>query len=303
MPADAASLVDGSRRSVAPGIPDVGPVALGCWRMTDGSRARATLEAALDAGMNLVDTADVYGLDWGGSGFGGNESVLGAVLAEAPSLRDRIVLATKGGIVPGVPYDSSDRWLRQACEDSLRRLRTDVIDVYQVHRPDLFTHPLHLAETLLGLVDRGLVRAVGVSNMTVAQVDALHAALGSPVVTNQVELSVAELRPVRDGTLDRCLRDDTLLLAWSPLAGGRVVSGEGLRPALVAELDAIADREGADRAAVAVAFVLALPGRPVAIVGSQDSRRLGRLASAVDVELSRSDVYRLIEASEGVSLP
>ena len=198
MPTEEPSLVDRSLRTLAPELPEVGPLALGCWRMTDGARAQGTLEAALEAGMNLVDTADVYGLDWGGAGFGGNEAVLGEVLAAAPALRDRIVLATKGGIVPGVPYDSSDRWLRQASQDSLTRLRTDVIDLYQVHRPDLFTSPQQLAETLVGLVERGLVRAVGVSNLTVAQVDALNAALGTPVRTNQVEVSVAELGPVRD---------------------------------------------------------------------------------------------------------
>ncbi len=296
-------LVDPSPRRLVPGLPEVGPLALGCWRMIDSHSARDALDAAVEAGLTLVDTADVYGLDWGGSGFGANEKALGAALAASPHLRDRIVLATKGGIVPGVPYDSSRATLRAACEASLRRLGTDVIDLYQVHRPDLFTHPDELASTLGDLLDLGLVRAVGVSNMTVAQVDALAAALDRPVVTNQVELSVAALDPVRDGTLDRCLRDHMTLLAWSPLAGGRVMSGEGLRPELIAELDRIAEREGVDRAAVALAFVLALPGRPVAIVGTQRPERIEAATAALGVHLSRADAYRLIEASEGVPLP
>jgi predicted oxidoreductase len=296
-------LIDATPREVVPGRSAVGPLALGAWRMTDPDQATATLEAALAAGMNLVDTADVYGLDWGGRGFGANEEVLGGVLAARPDLRDQVVLATKGGIVPGVPYDSSDRWLRQACDDSRRRLQTDVIDLYLVHRPDLFTSPHHLADTLHGLVERGAVRSVGVSNMTVAQVDALAAALGAPVRANQVEVAVDRLGPVRDGTLDRCLRDATVLLAWSPLGGGRLVGGDGVRPELVAVLDELAEREGVDRATVALAFVLALPGRPVAIVGSQDPGRLAAAARAVDVRLSRRDAYRLVEASEGVPLP
>jgi predicted oxidoreductase len=296
-------LVDPSPRRLAPDLPEVGPLALGCWRMTEPAMARDSLEAAIEAGMNLVDTADVYGLDWGGSGFGTNEAALGAALSSAPGLRDRIVLATKGGIVPGVPYDSSRPTLRAACEASLRRLRTDVIDLYQVHRPDLFTHPAELAATLGELLDLGLVRTIGVSNMTVAQIDTLSDALDSPISTNQVELSVAALGPVRDGTLDRCLRVDTTLLAWSPLAGGRVISGEGLRPALIAELDRIAEREQVDRVAVALAFVLALPGRPVAIIGTQRPERIGAATTALGVHLSRGDAYRLIEASEGIPLP
>ena len=296
-------LIDPTPRDLVPGRPPVGPLALGAWRMTDPGRATATLEAALAAGMNLVDTADVYGLDWGGSGFGANEEVLGGVLAARPDLREQVVLATKGGIVPGVPYDSSARWLRQACDDSRRRLQTDVLDLYLVHRPDLFTSPHHLADTLHGLVERGAVRSVGVSNMTVAQVDALSVALGAPVRANQVEVAVDRLGPVRDGTLDRCLRDATVLLAWSPLGGGRLAAGDGVRPELVAVLDELAEREGVDRSSIALAFVLALPGRPVAIIGSQDPGRLAAAARAVDVRLSRRDAYRLIEASEGVALP
>ena len=298
-----AELVDASPRSLAVGLPEVGPLALGCWRMTGERVARSTLETAVELGMTLVDTADVYGLDWGGSGFGANEAVLGSVLGAAPDLRERIVVATKGGIIPGVPYDSSERWLRTACEDSLRRLQVDVIDLYQVHRPDLFTHPQQLAETLGGLVDRGLVRAIGVSNMTVAQVDALQACLGRPLATNQVELSAARLDPVRDGTLDRCLRDGVTLLAWSPLAGGRLGSGSGVRAELIEELDRLATREGVTRSAVALAFVLSFPGRPIAIVGTQQATRLREAATALDMTLTRQDAYRIIEASDGVPLP
>jgi aryl-alcohol dehydrogenase-like predicted oxidoreductase len=136
------NLVDPTPRFIGD-LFSVGPLALGTWRFTDPDvdGGRRLLETALDLDMNLIDTADVYGLDWGGSGFGSVEENLGRVLAASPGLRDRLVLATKGGIRPGVPYDSSPGWLGQACEDSLRRLQVDVIDVYQIHRSDLFAHP------------------------------------------------------------------------------------------------------------------------------------------------------------------
>lgn len=284
---------------------EVGPLAFGCWRYTtdDLAEAQALLEAALDHGLNLVDTADVYGLDWGGSGFGANEELLGRVLARAPALRDRMVLATKGGIIPPVPYDSSPTHLRSACEASLRRLGVDVIDLYQVHRPDLFAHPADVAATLAALREEGKIREAGISNHTPAQHDALVAHLPFPLATSQPEYSVAELGPLRDGTFDRCMRDGVVPLAWSPLAGGRLVTGDGMRPELLAAIDRIAEREGVDRAAVCYAFVLAHPAAPVAVLGTQTIERITQAATALDVTLDRSDVYELIQASEGVPLP
>ncbi|WP_419911688.1 aldo/keto reductase [Candidatus Poriferisodalis sp.] len=204
----------------------VGPLALGLWRFTgtDAGANAALVEAGLDLGMNLVDIADVYGLDWGGTGFGACEENLGAVLEARPDLRERMVLATKGGIVPPVPYDSSAAALRSACEASLRRLGTDHIDLYQVHRPDMLTHPAELADTLDTLVADDLVVAVGVSNYTPSQTRALAAHLDAPLVSTQPEYSAACLDPLRDGTLDLCAEIGMVPLAWSPLAGGRLMA-------------------------------------------------------------------------------
>lgn len=284
---------------------EVGPIAFGCWRFTNTSvaDARSVLESALDLGMNLVDTADVYGLDWGGTGFGQNEEVLGAVLADAPQLRERMVLATKGGIAPPVPYDSSPEYLTKACEASLRRLGVERVDLYLVHRPDLFTHPAEVAQTLTSLRDSGKIGEVGVSNHTPAQTDALQRHLPFPLVTDQPQYSVLHLDPLRDGTFDRCLREGVVPLAWSPLAGGRVATGDGVRAELVSVLDRLAEREGVSRSAIAVAFVLAHPSAPVAIVGSQRPDRLHEATTALGVHLDRNDVYDIIEASEGRSLP
>lgn len=287
------------------GLNAIGPLGFGCWRLTteQTSHAQALIETALDLGMNLIDTADVYGLDYGGSGFGGNEEVLGKVLAAAPHLRDRMVLATKGGIMPPIPYDSSDGYLRSAVDASLQRLGVDVIDLYQIHRPDLFAHPRQVADTLGSLVSEGKIRAVGISNHTPAQHDAFVAHLDVPLATSQPEYSPAFLGPMRDGTFDRCMRDGVVPLAWSPLGGGRLMSGDGVPPALIATLDELAGREGVDRAAICYAFVLAHPSAPVALLGTQNPDRLRAAVAALDVHLDRVDVYRIVQDSEGVPLP
>jgi len=287
------------------GLDAIGPLGFGCWRLTteQTSHAQALIETALDLGMNLIDTADVYGLDYGGSGFGGNEEVLGKVLAAAPHLRDRMVLATKGGIMPPIPYDSSDGYLRSAVDASLQRLGVDVIDLYQIHRPDLFAHPRQVADTLGSLVSEGKIRAVGISNHTPAQHDAFVAHLDVPLATSQPEYSPAFLGPMRDGTFDRCMRDGVVPLAWSPLGGGRLMSGDGVPPALIATLDELAGRESVDRATICYAFVLAHPSAPVALLGTQNPDRLRSAVAALDVCLDRVDVYRIVQDSEGVALP
>ena len=284
---------------------EVGAIGFGCWRLTDPDIGRSTalVERAVDLGMNLTDNADVYGLDWGGRGWGTCEEALGEIFRRRPGLRDRVVLATKGGIVPGVPYVSSRKYLEHACEASLRRLGVDWIDLYQVHRPDPFTHPAEVAEALVSLRDRGLIRAVGVSNHTVEQTRALQHHVPFPLAATQPEFSAMQLAPMRDGLFDHAQTSSCRPLAWSPLAGGRLATGEGVSVELVTVLDDIATRENVSRGAVAVAFVLSHPSRPVAIVGTQSLDRLGELARAVDVRLDRRDVYRIVQASDGVPLP
>jgi predicted oxidoreductase len=310
MPDDDAlpSLVDAGWRTLGFGDDDdleVGPLAFGCWRFngTDVAKGQELIEAALDLDMNLIDTADIYGRGHGGGGFGESEELLGKVLAAAPELRDRMVLATKGGIREGFPYDSSAAYLEQACDESLRRLGVDVIDLYQVHRPDLFAHPLDVAEALDALVASGKVRTVGVSNHTPAQVSALEEYLEAPLVSTQPEYSAVHLAPLRDGTFDQAMAQGYAVLAWSPLAGGRLATGEGVRSELITVLDELAAREGVDRSTIALAFVLAHPSGPVAILGTQQVERLREAQRALEVHLDRIDCYRIIEASEGVALP
>jgi predicted oxidoreductase len=298
------SLVHAEPRQLGP-LGEVGPLSYGLWRFTtnDVDHAHRLIETALGHGLNLIDTADVYGLDWGGTGFGQVEQLLGQVLASAPTLRSQMVLATKGGIAPPTPYDSSPSGIRAACEASLRRLGVDTIDLYQIHRPDLFTHPAELAATLSELHAAGKIRALGVSNYTPAQTTALMAHLEIPLVTVQPEFSATHLEPIWDGTFDLCLQTGLTPLAWSALAGGRLASGDGLRADLIAVLDELADREGCERSHIALAFILTHPTRPIAIIGTQQPERLAQSVRSLEVHLDRNDVYRIIVASQGVPLP
>lgn len=298
------SLVQTHSRSLG-SLPPVGPIGFGQWRYTneDLGVAQGLLETALDAGMNLIDTADVYGFDWGGTGFGQVEEILGRVLASSPGLRARMVLATKGGIAPPTPYDSSPKYLRSACEASLTRLNTDVIDLYQIHRPDMFTHPADVAITLNALRDEGKIREVGVSNHSPSEVAALQAHLEFPIASNQPEFSAVTLDPMRDGTLDQCMELMITPVAWSPLAGGSLATGNGLRSELLTVLDSLAKREGVDRSHIALAFVLAHPSAPIAIIGSQNAARITASTAALAVTLTRTDVYQIVQASQGAPLP
>ena len=286
----------------------VSPLAWGMWRFRgdDLRAAQAKIEAALDARITLFDTADVYGLD-NEEPFGAAEALLGRVLAQAPHLRDRFVLATKGGIRIGTPYDSSADYLVAACEASLERLGVERIDLYQIHRPDVLTHPAEVARAFRTLREAGKVRTFGVSNTTPAQTAALIAHLDEPLASVQPEFSPLALGPLEDGTLDQAIVHDLAVLAWSPLAGGRLgeaePSADRRAAAVTAALDAIAKREGVTRPAVAYAWIMAHPARPVPIVGSQTPARIADAARAFDVKMDRADWYGVLTASRGAPLP
>lgn len=287
----------------------LGRYGLGLWRFTHESvdEADRLIHSAVDCGITLLDNAAVYGRNWGGTGFGAAEELLGAVLRRSPALRTSVCVATKGGITPGIPYDQSPATLRRECEDSLRRLGVERIDLYQIHRPDLFAHPGETADTLMALRHEGKIDRIGVSNFTPAQHDAFVAHLTGrlrlPIATSQPEYSAASLGPLRDGTFDLCMRDGVTPLAWSPLAGGRLVTGENVRPELMAVIDDIASKHGATREQVAYAFVLSHPAQPVVLLGTQRPERLVAATSSPLQSLEREELYRIVAASEGRPLP
>lgn len=284
----------------------VSAMAWGMWRFhgDDVAAARGLVEAALAVGITLFDTADIYGADTPG-GFGSSETLLGKVFAQAPSLRDRMVLASKGGIIPGVPYDSSGPYLEAAIDASLRRLGVERIDLWQVHRPDILTHPGEIAEAMAKAHNAGKVAAFGVSNHTLAQTRALCAfASDVAIVATQPELSPLCLDPIEDGTLDHAMTEDLAVLAWSPLGGGRIAEPKTAREeAVAAALDAVAKDFAVSRTAATLSWVMAHPARPIPIVGSQREARIRESADAYKVRWTRAQWYAVLVAARGAPLP
>lgn len=288
----------------------VAPLGWGMWRLAEPAEAspRERVEAALEAGCTLFDTADVYGYR-PGSGFGTAELLLGKVLHEAPRLRDSLVLATKAGITPPVPYDSSAEHLIAACEASLERLGVEYIDLYQIHRPDLLAHPGEVAQALERLRRAGKIRAAGVSNYSAAQFEALAGHLPFALASVQNELSALAIEGLTDGTLDAAMRRGTAVIAWSPLAQGRLATSQGAlsdsprTDRVIAALEAIARRDGTSRTAVAYAWIMAHPARPVPLIGSQNPARIREARNAYAVHLTREDWYRILVAARGARMP
>lgn len=207
----------------------------GPYRAEDIDAAEAAIEAALDSGITLFDHADIYR-------HGKAEAVFGEVLARTPGLRERVTLQTKCGIRladgdrPGI-YDLRGATIARRVEESLARLRTDVIDVLLLHRPDPLADPQETAETLTSLRRQGLVREFGVSNMNAAQTAQLQRHLDFPLVANQLEMSLDRRDWLEDGvlvntraaatvgfpagTVEYCVANGVRLQAWGALAQGR----------------------------------------------------------------------------------
>ena len=283
----------------------VSPIAWGMWRFAGFStkEGRALIEAAFAAGVTLFDTADIYGFD-GEDGFGDAESLLGEVFAAAPDLRAKMVLATKGGITPPVPYDSSIGYLTTALENSLRRMRIDTVDLYQIHRPDILAHPQEVARTLEDMVSSGKVRAFGVSNYTLEQTRALAAFLSIPLASQQPEFSPLFTEPMTNGLFDLAMANDIATLAWSPLGGGRIAEPGGAREiAVAAALDTVAEKFGVSRSAATYSWIMAHPAKVIPIVGTQNAGRIAELADAYKIAWSRADWYDILVASRGEKLP
>ncbi|MDO8911839.1 MAG: aldo/keto reductase [Phenylobacterium sp.] len=285
----------------------VSPMAWGMWRFkgSDVKAARARVEAALAAGLTFLDTADIYGPD-NDEPFGAAEALFGQVLKDAPQIRDQVVLASKGGIVMGTPYDSSAAYLESAVEASLSRMGIDKIDLYQIHRPDHLAHPAQVAQVLTRLRSAGKIGEVGLSNHTAAQVSALQAHLAFPIACVQIEFSPLLVGPLYDGTLDQALETGMGVMAWSPLAQGRLADGPSTDErvlAVRAELDRLAAAHGVSRTVAAYAWLLAHPAGPIPIIGSQQPERIAEAAKALAVQLTRPEWYAVLTAARGAPLP
>ncbi len=298
-------------------------IAYGCWRLAGPEGSEPTVERAVrgrkaavtayESGYTLFDLADIYGNSEA-------ERLFGQVLKEVPGMRQEILIASKCGIRrPGDPkpdspyrYDFSAGHILGSCEQSLKRLGVETLDLYQLHRPDYLCDPEEVAAAFSRLQTSGKVRHFGVSNFRPSQVTALQKACPMPLLVNQVEISLYRLECFHDGTLDQCLSEKITPMAWSPLAGGRLGSHDpiDLRDADHARrlhirevLDLIARERQTSRAVVAVAWLLKHPSRIIPIVGSTDPNRIKELARADALELSREEWYRLLEAALGQRLP
>ncbi|MCX7283513.1 MAG: aldo/keto reductase [Novosphingobium sp.] len=285
----------------------VSPLAWGMWRLAEHGRSVADaarlVHAALEAGINFLDTADIYGFD-GKGGFGSAELLLGQVLAAEPALRERIVLATKGGILPPLPYDQSADYLRKAIDDSLIRLKVDRIDLWQIHRPDILAHPQETARVLDDAVASGKVRALGISNFTQGQIAALAHFLGEKLATSQPEISPLRIASLDNGELDQAMMLGLTPMAWSPLGGGRLAAPETARDkAVTTALDVVAQSQGVSRTVAAYAWLMAHPAGIVPIVGSQQPERIAEAAQALKVRWTRQGWYAVLAAARGEPLP
>jgi aryl-alcohol dehydrogenase-like predicted oxidoreductase len=276
-------------------------IALGTWAMggtnwggTDDALSIATIRSAVERGVTLIDTAPVYG-------FGLSEEVVGRALAES-GLRDKVQISTKAGLTwtaeREVFRDSRPERLRKELDDSLRRLRTDVIDIYQVHWPDLETPFEEAAEVLENLRRQGKVRAIGVSNFSPAQMDRFRAGAGLDVV--QPPYNLFE-RAIEADVLPYAERHGATLLCYGALCRGLLTGtftesmtwpGDDLRNtdpkfkagafgaylAAVADLQALArERFGKSVLALAVRWILD-QGPTIALWGARQPSELDPVA-------------------------
>ncbi|WP_375261521.1 aldo/keto reductase family oxidoreductase [Palleronia sp.] len=276
-------------------------IAYGMWRLADDAdtapgHVEAKIDACLDQGITTMDQADIYG------GYAAEE-VLGRALTS--SLRDRIEIVTKCGIVAPVGrhagarikhYDTSRAHIEASVDHSLRLMGIEAIDLLLIHRPDPFMDPAETGGTLDALVRAGKVRAVGVSNFRPHDMTLLQSAMESPIVTNQVELSLANTAPFTNGDLAFLQERRLLPMAWSPLGGGRLMTDEG---SLQQAMDRVAEATGTDRAAVAVAWLLAHPAGIVPVVGTNSLDRLARVGAAAQIKLDRETWFELYTLALG----
>ncbi|MGZ8469882.1 MAG: aldo/keto reductase [Gemmatirosa sp.] len=288
--------------------PTLSSIVAGVWRLASWQldvQARVRwIEECVALGVTSFDHADIYG-DYQ------VETLFGEALAAAPALRDRIQLVTKCGIRlvsrhrPAhalKSYDTSPAHVVASVERSRRALRTDRLDLLLLHRPDPLMDPDALAETFRALRESGTVLHVGVSNHAPSQLALLHGR--HPVATNQVELSPLRLDALHDGTLDQCLALGIRPMIWSPLAGGRLLTGEDAAAMRVrGVLEPLAHRHGVTPATIAFAWILRHPSRPVPITGSRRIAALREAVDALELALTAEEWYAVWQAGAGHEVP
>jgi predicted oxidoreductase len=294
---------------------NVSEISLGCMRISSlaNQEISSLIHTALDEGINFFDHADIYG-------GGKSEEKFSAALNMNPSLREKMILQTKCGIRQGY-FDFSKEHILEAVDGSLKRLRTDYIDVLLLHRPDALVEPEEVAEAFTILENSGKVKHFGVSNQNPMQIELLRKFLKQPILFNQLQFSITntgmidaginvnmEIDPSinRDGSiLDYCRLNDITIQPWSPFQYG-FFEGVFLDNAKFSELNQkineIAKAKGVTNTAIAIAWILRHPARMQPIVGTTNPGRVKDVCKASDVVLSRPEWYEIYTAA-GNKLP
>ncbi|WP_408009222.1 aldo/keto reductase family oxidoreductase [Pseudalkalibacillus sp. A8] len=294
---------------------EVGEILLGCMRMSTLSKAdaRHVIENAMEHGVDLFDHADIYG-------GGESESVFADAIDMNPSVRENMVIQTKCAIRKGF-YDFSKEHIISSVEGSLKRLKTDYIDILLLHRPDALMEPEEVAEAFNELKESGKVRHFGVSNHNPMQIELLKRSLDQDLVINQMQFSIMhtpmidagvnvnmqhEGSVMRDGgMLEYSRLNDMTIQAWSPFQYGMIkgpfVGNEDF-PEVNTKLQELAEKYGVKDSAIAIAWILRHPANIQPVVGTMNPQRMAAIAKASEVKLTREEWYELYRAA-GNNLP
>jgi predicted oxidoreductase len=285
--------------------PKVSPAIYGFWRWsTEVDNTTATMEKivnlCLELGVNTFDHADVYG-SWK------SEEVFGKAMAQKSFKREDIVLFTKCGLNipnPGNPdirikhYNTSKEHILQSVDNSLRKLKTDYIDIFLLDHLDPISNLEETALVLDQLRSSGKIKNIGVANFTVFQHQLLASYLRTPIVTNHIELNLLNTIALDNGQLDYIKQKYMRPLVSAPLAGGRIETGtDKLAIRVHQKLEDIGKKYGANVESTAVAWLIKLGALP--IIGTTNEQRIRNIVNAFSIDLDRQDWYELYAASKG----
>jgi predicted oxidoreductase len=278
----------------------------GMWRLSDDEdtspeHVRNKIAACLDQGLTTMDQADIYG------GYAAEE-VMGNALT--PELRNRIEIVTKCDIVAPMGrhaqarvkhYDTSREHILSSVDHSLRLMGIAHIDLLLIHRPDPLMDHHETGAALDEVVRAGKVRAVGVSNFRPWDWELLQSAMTTPLVTNQIEMSLLRNAPFTNGDLAFLQRTGVPPMAWSPLGGGALFEEENI--GLRRKLAEIGAAQGVDDAAVAIAWLLAHPARILPVLGTNNLDRIARIGHADRASIDRETWFDLYTEALGHEVP
>lgn len=282
---------------LGPGAPAVSSIGFGGMSLSIAGRSASdatgvrVIHAVLDHGVTLIDTADVYCLDE--AEVGHNERLIARALRGWSGDRDRVIVATKGGMTrPGGRWERNGRpeHLRRACDRSLRALRTDRIDLYQLHTPDPEVPFTDSIAALADLQREGKVRWIGLSNVTVGDIEAASRIV--PIVTVQNRLNPFFREACETGVVATCERQGIGFLAYSPLGGGRLNRKLPAHPTL----QPIARRHTASPHAVVLAWVRAQGNTVIPVPGARTVEHALDSLSAVRIALAADEVAAIAGA-------